>query len=320
MTELAKLRSLLARAHKALIVSHVMPDGDTLGSALGLSRALNKIGIATNLSCADPIPPTFAFLPGVDAFSTASRVDEDIVFVIDCSDQARMGSIYDSQAFADTPLIVIDHHITNRLFGDLNFVRETAATSELVLEIIKGLGIPLDAAIATCLLTALVTDTRCFRTSSTTRECLLTAVELGDAGASLAEITDAVFNHRALDMLHIWGPALSNIQQQDGIVWTIITRELLHQAGVDDSMVSGLVNFVSSFHEARIAIVFHEQEDGTVDVSMRSSPGINVSETAFALGGGGHPQAAGCSLPGPVDSARNQVLARLLAIAQAPAL
>ena len=288
-----------------------MPDGDTLGSALGLAWALRARGLEARLSCADEVPPDFFFLPGVEDYAARPLTDEQAVLTIDASDLERIGAIYGEAAFSRVPVVNIDHHVTNLLFGTINLVVPKASTAEVVLDLITFLGIPLDQPMATCLLTGVVTDTRGFRTHSTTADTLRAATRLVDAGAPLADITDAVFNHRSLDTLRLWGPALSGIQQQDGIVWVEITQEMLRAAGVGLEAASGLVNFLSSFQEAEVAVVFREMEGGKVDVSMRSVPTIDVSEVALAFGGGGHPQAAGCTVVGSLPDVRERIITAL---------
>ena len=314
MPNLQSIRAALERVQRVLIVSHVMPDGDTIGSALGLAWALRTRGLEVRLACADPVPATLHFMPGVQDVADRGLTDEQLVVAIDCSDQGRMGHAFEAERWQRVPLINIDHHVTNTLYGTHNDVGETAATAELVLETVTYLGIPQDSRIATCLLTGIITDTRCFRTRNTTSAALRAALTLIEAGASLTDVTDAVYNHMPLAMLRVWGPALAQVQQADGIVWTEVTQAMLRAAGLGPEASDGLTNYLSTFHEARVAVVFQEQEDGRVDVSLRSVPAVNVAVIARAMGGGGHPQASGAMLPGPLPAVRERVLAALRAV------
>jgi len=308
---LSDIRHLLEQVQRVLIISHIMPDGDTLGSALGLAWALRARGIEARLSCADEVPPDFWFLPGVTDYAARTLTDEQAVLIVDSSDLERIGSIYGEAAFARVPVVNIDHHVTNLLYANINLVLPKASTAELILDLVTFLQVPLDLRIATCLLTGVVTDTRGFRTSNVTADTLRAAVRLVEAGASLSEISDAVFNHRSLDTLRLWGPALTNVQRRGGIVWSEISQDMLREAGVDISAAGGLVNFLSSFHEAQVAIVFRELEDGRVDVSMRAVPTLDVSQVALAFGGGGHPQAAGCTVVGALSDVRERIITAL---------
>ena len=186
----------LDRSERVLVVSHVSPDGDTLGASLGMAWALRARGLFVRLACADPVPADLHFLPGCDAYTQEGPGDEDLIMVIDASDLERIGHIYRADAFEATPVVNIDHHVTNLRFGDIDYLTPKASTAELVLDLITDWGIPLDKVIATCLLTGMVTDTRGFRTNSATAEVLRATVRLVDAGASLPAIMDAVFNHR----------------------------------------------------------------------------------------------------------------------------
>lgn len=313
MSALEPIKALLGRVQSVLLVAHVMPDGDTLGSALGLAWALRGRGVHVRLACADPAPPILAFLPGVEGFADRGRTDEQAVVAIDCSDQARMGRAFEGETWQAVPLGVIDHHVTNTRFGAANYVADTAATAQLVLQVIDALDLPLDARSAQCLLTGIVTDTRCFRTNNTTPAALRDALRLIEAGATLTDVTDAVYNHLPLATLRLWGPALAGVRQQGDIVWTELTLEMLAASGLGAEASDGLPNYLSTFDEARVAVVFQELEDGRVDVSMRSVPAIDIARVARALGGGGHPQASGAQVEGPLAAARERVLAALQA-------
>ncbi len=308
--KLQEIEAALARAERVLIVAHVDPDGDTIGSALGLAWALRERGHEVVLACQDPVPSDIRFLPGADEFGS-QIVEADLVISVDTSDIRRMGSLYDPKRFSSLPLVVIDHHTTNTGFGDINLVRDAAATVQLVVELLDHLDILLDEAIATCLLTGLITDTQGFRTSSTTAEALAVAQRLVDAGAPLADITNKVFNQRSFHSLALWGDALSRARLDEGVIWTA----LYHSPDGDDpeqaGFGSGLVNFLNTVQQARAAVVFREQGDGTIDVSMRAKPGVDVSQVALAFGGGGHPQAAGCQVHGEMEQVRDGILAAL---------
>lgn len=303
-----QVQRFLEGARRVLIVAHIEPDGDAIGSALGLAWALRRRGVTCALACADPVPASLRFLPGSDAFAPRWRVDEDLIVVVDTSDTARIGAIYPAEGRDDTPLVVIDHHITNVRYGDANWVAERASTCELVLELVTAMGISLDPTIATCLLTGLITDTRGFRTRSTDAATLQSAVTLMEAGASLGDVMEAVFRSRTVPMLRTWGAALSDVQLEDGVAWVEVSQEALRRAGADASAADGLSNLLSTVREAEVAVVFREVRPGVVDVSFRSTPRVDVAAVALSLGGGGHRQAAGCLLQLPLARARERVL------------
>jgi phosphoesterase RecJ-like protein len=289
-----------------------MPDGDAIGSLLGLGWALHRLGKEHTLACADPVPDSFAYLPGSKAIVAHPEGNYDLVIGLDCSDLKRLGDAYDQDSLRGVPIINIDHHVTNVGFGSVNWVDpSSAATAQMVLTLIEHLEVPLDPAMATCLLNGIVTDTRGFRTPSTTPAAMEAAIRLMTAGASLSEITEQVFNRRPLAVVCLWGRALSAIQLDGRIIWTEISQAMKYECGLGSDSDDGLASFLTSACEVDVGIVFTEKDDGTIDVSMRSMPGIDISNVAIRLGGGGHPQAAGCNLNSSLASARERVLAEL---------
>ncbi|HHX43525.1 MAG TPA: bifunctional oligoribonuclease/PAP phosphatase NrnA [Chloroflexi bacterium] len=303
-----QIQTLLEGAERVLIVAHIEPDGDAIGSALGLAWALRRRGTLCTVACADEVPASLRFLPGSEEFVARWRVDEDVMVVVDTSDTARIGAIYPEDARHEVPLVVIDHHTTNLRYGDVNWVEERAATCQLVLELVTTMGIPLDDVIATCLLTGLITDTRGFRTRSTDAHALQTAVTLVNAGASLGDIMDAVFRSRSSTMLRVWGLALSDVHLEDGVIWVSVSQEDLERVGAAPSATEGLSNLLSTVRDAEVAVVFRELRPGVVDVSLRSAPRVDVAAVALSLGGGGHRQAAGCLLEASLPEAQALVL------------
>ncbi len=309
---LSKTVREISRYHKFLIVSHVDPDGDTIGSSLGLAWALRALGKDVMLACQDPVPDEILFLPGVGAYEPQVRGDIEAVIAVDASDLRRMGSVYDPQTMGSLPLLVIDHHVTNDGFGTVNLVEKASSTAEIVLRVIDALGVPIDETIATCLLTGIVTDTQGFRTSSTTPGSLSAAQRLVQAGAGLVEISHQVFNRRSLEMLALWGRALAAAELREGVVWAELPLSWLPAGNANGQMGSGLANMLNTVKEARVAALFTEQSDGIIDVSLRAKPGVDVSRVALEFGGGGHAPAAGCQVRGELESVREAILASLV--------
>lgn len=311
MSQTSEIRAVLEAAQRLLLIAHVEPDGDTIGSTLGLGWALRTRGYSVRFSCEHPVPDELRFLPGADEFACRRPGDDDAIFVLDTADIGRIGAPYDAEAFASRPVVNIDHHVTNTRYGTVNLIRSASATAELVLDLLSELELPLDATIATCLLTGVITDTRAFRTSSTTPNSLRAAVTLMEAGAPLVQVTEAVYNRRPMGVLRLWGPALSAARLTGGVLWTELSVDLFRRTQTDAEAADGLVSWLASIDQAQAAAVFREEEDGSVVVSLRSRPHVNVAEVALAFGGGGHPQAAGCTVPGPLPTARESVLAAL---------
>lgn len=304
--------SLITQAQRIFIVTHADPDGDAIGSLLGLGWALASLGKEVTLACADGVPAPFRFLPGSEDVVTIGPAGHDLVIGLDASEPSRYGDAYHPQRYADIPLLVIDHHVTNEGFGTVDLINpDAAATAEMLFELIQALGVKVDSRMATCLLAGLLTDTQGFRTANTTSRTLGVAMRLMEAGASLAELTHQLFETRSLASLRVLGRALSEMHLESRILWSEISQATLRECQATPGDASGIVNVLSSARDADVAVVFREKSDGSVDVGMRSAPGINLAFVALRLGGGGHPQAAGCLLPGPLPAARARVLREL---------
>jgi phosphoesterase RecJ-like protein len=305
----------ISNAQRILLICHVSPDGDAIGSLLALGLALRQLEKSNVvMACADPVPDDSRHLPHWESITRRPQGSFDLVVSLDCSDLDRLGSPYDPQVLAGIPIVNIDHHRTNTSFGTVNWVDPTAAaTAQMLVKLMRVLGVSLSVEIATCLLNGIVTDTIGFRTSNTTQVVLEAAVEMMNAGASLPQLTDQIFNHRPLGAIRMWSVALQQLHLEGRILWSEITQEMRERIGSREDGDAGLVNFISTANEADIAVVFDELEDGQVNVSMRAAPGYDVSQVALNLGGGGHPQAAGCTVPGPLDDAKSTVLSMLRA-------
>lgn len=306
------LESLLQNAQRPLLVAHIAPDGDCIGSLLGLGWALKEHGKQPTLACADPLPESTSFLPGSAEVVSRCSGAEDLIISLDSSDVQRLGSLYDADLFRRLPVVNIDHHVTNTRFGAEQLIDPSAtSTAQIVLALLRRLGWPVSPWAATCLLTGLVTDTRSFRTPNTDSKAMRAALDLMEAGAPLAEINQHLEHGLALGTIRLWGQVLSAVQFKDGIIWAEVTQEMQRACSTRCADTSGLVSFIANAREAQIAFLLTEKADGRIEVGIRSVPGVDVSAAALALGGGGHRQAAGCTLPGPIVAARQAVLAQL---------
>jgi phosphoesterase RecJ-like protein len=330
---------LIGRSSNVLLICHISPDGDAIGSLLGLGLALQKLGKTPTLACESPVPAKFSFLSGFDAIvNTLHSTSFDLVIGLDSSDLSRLGNVYDSAALSGIPLINIDHHITNLHFGDVNLVDASAAsTAELILRLLDQLGLQLDAepsdsspsvvavgsdddalreAVATCLLTGIVTDTVGFRTSNVTAQVMDAAMRLMKAGASLSHVTHHAFNQRPLSELNLLAQGLNRLHAEDGVAWSEIYLDDRPTCETLEKGDAGLAGMLVRTKEVRMAAVFIESENNQIEVSFRADPGYDVAQLALSLGGGGHPAAAGCTLDGPLEAARERVLPMLRAALQ----
>jgi len=277
-----------------------------------LGYLLYRMGKDPILACQDKAPATFNFLPFYERIvQNVDGVRPDLVISLDSSDPTRMGSIYDEARFGDLPLIVIDHHVTNVEFGDINWVEPNCcATDEMIYYLTKALNEPLDEALATALLTGIVTDTRGFRTYNVTPAVMHVTGELIDAGAPLAMITERTLDTRSMALITLWGRVLETVELEDSVISAINTIPMRQDLG-GIIRAEGVVSFILSAQEAKIAALFTEMPEGKVECSFRARRGYDVSRIALQLGGGGHPPAAGCTVEGDIHTVRREVVAML---------
>ncbi|MFL7791206.1 MAG: bifunctional oligoribonuclease/PAP phosphatase NrnA [Anaerolineae bacterium] len=315
---LEQAHQLIRSAQRPLLICHISPDGDAIGSMVGLGRALRQMGLSPILACSDPISPAFSYIPDIEEIvSQAKRSDPDpfdLVITLDSSDMERLGHFPSVPGFRDVPLLNIDHHVTNLDFGDVNLVdRAASSTAEVVLQLLETIAIPLDTDLATALLTGIVSDTRGFRTNNVTPQVMEAALRLMEAGASLPDISRHSLDTRSIAAIRLWGEALARLQYKDRVIWASIPLSARSAAGYTGSGDASLVSFLLGAEDADAAAVFVEREGDRIEVGLRANPGLDVAQVALQFGGGGHTLAAGCTLPGPLDEAQTRLLTALKA-------
>ncbi len=299
------INDMFQNAHQILVTSHIHPDGDAIGSMLGLGLALQQAGKEVSMILADGVPSSFRHLTGSDQVIRQTDDIFDLTVVVDCSDLARTGNSLGERSVD----INIDHHITNLKFGKLNLVDAKAvATSAILAEHFAHWGLTITRPVAEALLTGLISDTIGFRTSNMTGKALRLAANLMETGANLSELYHQALVQRSLNSVRYWGQGLSHLQKKKRMVWTTLTledRKVASYPGNDDA---DLNNILSTIVGCDVAILFVEQKGGHVKVSWRAQPGFDVSKIALGFGGGGHPPAAGADIPGSIDAVQDQVL------------
>ncbi len=312
---ISAIRQKLQTAQRILIASHVRPDGDAIGSMLGLGLALQETGKDVQMVSSDGVPSSFRHLAGSDRVVNHAKGIFDLVAVVDCSDLLRVGdalngSLQSRAATAQViPDINIDHHVTNLDFAEYNLVEaEASATSEILANTLPALGFPISEPVASALLTGIITDTLGFHTSNVTPATMRTVADLMERGANLATLYKEALLQHSYDAINYWGKGLSKLQRRGSIVWTTLTledRKNAHYPGNDDA---DLINVLSSINEAEVSLIFVEQADGVVKVSWRAKPGIDVSQVALAFGGGGHKAASGANITGNMEEVQEKVI------------
>jgi phosphoesterase RecJ-like protein len=303
----------LRRAQHILAITHLSPDGDALGSLLGFTHAMRGMGKVVQPACQDRAHPRFNFLNGVHDIKQSGEGDFDLIVSLDSSDLARLGSIFIPALHAHLPLVAFDHHVTNTGFGTVNVVEaECSSTAEIILALLHRMNLPITGDIANALLTGVITDTLAFRTSNTSPDTLAAAMELMRCGGNLQEVTRLALVLRSFDSLRLLGAGLMAAKVDGRIAYATIPRRLRKELEIkEDRGDAGLVGTLITAHEVDVAAVFVELANGEIEIGFRAQPGFDVSLVALELGGGGHPAAAGCTLPGPMRDAVNRVLPRL---------
>ncbi|NPV52280.1 MAG: bifunctional oligoribonuclease/PAP phosphatase NrnA [Firmicutes bacterium] len=309
---------ILLGARSLLIMSHIFPDGDSIGSLLALGLALARRSREVTLVCPDDIPETYAFLPGIEGILTVEGARErlsagrnvDLVVILDSSDLERIGKGANLIP-EDACVVNIDHHVTNKNFGAHNFIKvEAAAVGELVYALLLALGTDIDKDIATCLLTALIADTGSFRYSNTTAETFDIAARLVKRGAEPAVIAEHVFETKPFSSLKLLGRVLDNLElSPDGrVAWVSLPHRLLDEFHVNEAQTEGFVNYARMVAGVEVAVLFREEANSRIRVGLRSRDRFDVSRLAQRFGGGGHAKAAGCTIEGDLEHAKQLVL------------
>jgi bifunctional oligoribonuclease and PAP phosphatase NrnA len=289
----------IGKAEVAVISCHVHPDGDALGSALALHRALAKAGRDAVVSFSEPfvVARHYRFLTGLDRLVPPDQVpaDADLFVCFDAGSLDRLGTLVDAFRGA-ARTVVVDHHASNTRFGDVNLIDPVSpASAVLCRELLRRLDLPLDTEIATALYTGLVTDTGRFQYQATTPETHLLAAELLAAGVQQYEVAKAVFETNDIGYLRLVADALGRIAQvqEASLVWTRVDLADLTKHGVEMDETEGLIDLVRTDGASDVAAVLKEQPDGGYKVSLRSKGATDVGRLATGFGGGGHKYAAG---------------------------
>ena len=298
------VRAAVAQALKAstrtLIACHTSPDGDCLGTGLALALALEQRGGTVVVGSQDGVPTALTFLPGADRVVTAAPrgASFDTAVTIECGTLDRAGTL--KPAVAGAPMIIaIDHHEDHRPYAHLtDWDAAAAAVGEQVADLIPRLDVSINRAMAVNLLTAIVTDTGVFRFTNTTPNALRVAADLIERGAALHEIVRAVYEEQSPSALRVLGAALAGVELREGgaVALTVITPAMLEAAGAVPEEVQGIAAMLRTIRGVRLALVF-EQQPTAVHVSIRARDGVRANAVAQALGGGGHPGAAGAEVP-----------------------
>ena len=309
------------QAQRILILTHINPDGDAIGSMLGMWHALQSLGKQALPLASSPLPGYAKWLPGAEHIQVYRQgmalPEANLVIMVDTATLARVGRIYDEhpQALSATPIVIVDHHVTNDGAATLNLIQpEAASTCELLYALFRALDIAVSPALATCLLLGVTTDTQSFQTSSTSAESLRVAADLLDLGADQERIVREVYYALPEASAALIGLALTEMRRDGPVAWARITLAMMRATGAEDEAVDEVVRAMQRVAGVKALVVFKERQDGTTKISMRSVQPINVATLATRWGGGGHEQAAGATLLTSPEQAEHQVIPQLRAL------
>src|SRR5215471_8254757 len=306
---LSQVVELIEAKRRFAITSHIRPDGDSLGSSLGLYWLLRALDKDVEVIMRDPVPHAYQQLPGANDVRVTPIVDPSYhaVFVIECSDITRPGLIDLEKQF----VVNIDHHSTTALFGSINWIDSTAsAVGEMIYNLCKATGVRVTREIAECVYTALITDTGSFHYSNTTERTFKVASELVRTGVKPARTAESVFASYPWSRIQLMSQVLSTARRDSSgrIAWMRQSLEMQQRAAATDEDADGFVNYPLTVGEVEAVALLKEHAPGIYRTSLRSKGDVNVARVAELFGGGGHRNAAGCTLKGTWEEAEQQIV------------
>jgi len=330
---LTELKKLIEKNKKFLIVSHINPEGDAIGSSVALALGLKKKGKSVYVLNKDPVPDILKFLPSSKLVNQKiPSLKFDAMFIVDCATLERTGL----KGLRAKTTVVIDHHLiqksarpashppaVRRAGSEAGEVRSqklevgttirlidtsASAVGEIVYKLLSFLNVPIDKKIATNLYTSIFTDTGGFRFSNTSSETLKIASELVNAGAEPWKITKEVYENFSFNRLRLLVQSLSTIKKKDKIAWMTVTRNMFRNTKTSTQATENLVNYPRMIKDIEVAVLFREDGKNSYKISFRSKGKVNVAEIARTFGGGGHANAAGCTLNGSLSEVKGKIL------------
>ncbi len=306
-----ELYQAIKSSSNILIVPHKYPDGDALGSALAFYIALKRMGKNVWLISHTPIPNKYRFLSENYTFLPLELVtsDLDLIIGVDCADKVRL-NLSDDYLKKAKIVVNIDHHVTNDHFGDINIVQHMAATGEIIVDIFDEFGFEIDKEIATCLYTAIATDTGNFMYSNTTQNSFVKTARLFNTGFEFVDIARRLFLEKSLPQTRLTGLAISKMEmyEDEKIALISVSRDDMASVGAKEGDCETLVNIAVDVETVLVAVFIREITKSFFKVSFRSKGDYDVAKASQVYGGGGHKNAAGCAVNGDFDTVKNNVI------------
>jgi bifunctional oligoribonuclease and PAP phosphatase NrnA len=301
------IKERLDKSKNVVIASHIRPDGDAIGSLLGLGLALRDTGKSVQMVLVDGVPSSFKHLDGSELIAKEPGGEHDTFITVDSADFKRVGKAFENFGQPD---INIDHHKTNENFGKHNLIEaEEVATAAILARHLPQWGYKITRPIAAALLTGIVTDTLGFRTANTNPSALRLCAMLMETGVDMTDLYMRALVKKTFPAARYWGAGLSHLEQKNGIVWATLTLDDRKKSGYGGNDDADLINMISAIEGNKVGMIFVEQSDNHVKVSWRAlESGIDVSQVAKHFSGGGHAAAAGADIPGALHEVQPLVL------------
>jgi phosphoesterase RecJ-like protein len=313
MNSIQEIGEQILSRDEFMIVGHAIPDGDCIGSLLGLYLGLMSLGKQVQMVLEDPVPPIYMYLAGVNDIMEPEKFAQSLynVIYLDCSDKYRVGKRVKKLLTGSSFIINIDHHPTNDFFGHYNYVDPNAgATAEIIYKLLKSIKVEITPDIADALYAGIIKDTGSFLNNNTTSKTMKIAADLLDSGADVNKARINLIESKPREEVLLLREALKHIDfSEDGkIAWMMLSYQEAYDIGALDIHPEGIINYTRMIEGVEVALLFREISPGYVKVGFRSRGRIDVSALAVSLGGGGHRQAAGAEQKGSLKEVKEKVL------------
>ncbi len=320
MGALSQIVQVLTEEDDFLISTHLYPDGDAVSSELALYQALRKLGKKSTIINASPLPDLYDFLPLREAIQTLDNYQGNggfhTLLSLDCGRDYRLGEVL--PRLKPQRIINIDHHVSNNYFGEINLVKpEACSTGELILDLAVALGVEIDLEIATCIYTAIVTDTGRFCYQNTSPRAHEIAARMIALGVDPSDITARLYRNRTIGQLRIHSLLVDTLELSDDgrVAWAYLTNAMCAKAQVSAIETLDCVEVPILLRGVKVGVLLRETDTpGEVKLSLRSEGDVDVSVIAKKFDGGGHPGAAGCTLEGPLPEVQRRIIPEILAL------
>ncbi len=311
MNTLEEIAGVLKRTESAVIFTHMRPDGDTLGCAMALHRALSILNKKSEVVCESEIPVNLLFLEGMGEIRKAPSFSPDVYIAVDASAPSRLGALERvfTAGMRKRVTVNIDHHVSNTRFAKYNFVQNRASNCENIMDLISLLGIEVDGALAQYLMLGIVTDSGCFSRSSVDAATFRMAAELAEKGADVGRISYEALKRQSKARAQLFAETVSRLRYllEDRLAIAYVSQEMLKKYALPTQATEGIVDFALTIDSVEVSVSLLEAKRGQYKASFRSKGKVDVNRIAGAFGGGGHVAAAGCMFFGDIEEVYDKI-------------